>query len=170
VIKALIISGSMGSGKTTVLGEASDILAARGIAHAALDIDALGVVGVSDAVARDLMRRNLAAVMENYARAAIDRFLIAEALESVADRERLGVALGSAEIVVCRLRASLATMQARVRLREPGSLQDEFVIRAATLDAALDAAAVEDFTVDNDNRSITDVAREMLLLAGWIHA
>ena len=166
--KALVITGSMGAGKTTVLGEASDILAARGIAHAALDLDALGIVGVSDAVTLDLMRRNLVAVLENYASVGIDRFLIAEALESLADRERLAEALGSAEMAVCRIRASVATMQARVRLREPGSLQNEFVRRAATLDAALDAAAVEDFTIDNDNRSITDVAREMLILAGWI--
>ena len=169
-IRALVISGSMGAGKTTVLGEASDLLAARGIAHAALDLDALGVVGVDEAVARDLTLRNLTAVWENYARAGVERILIAEALESRTDRERLGMALGGAEIAVCRIRASVTTMQARVRLREPGSLQDEFVARAATLDAALDAAAVEDFTVDNDNRSITDVAREMLTLAGWIHS
>jgi predicted ATP-binding protein involved in virulence len=38
----LIITGTMGAGKTTVLGEASDILALRGIVHAAIDLDALG--------------------------------------------------------------------------------------------------------------------------------
>jgi hypothetical protein len=29
---------------------------------------------------------------------------------------------------------------------------------------------VEDFTVVNDQRSVTDVAREVLERAGWIHA
>lgn len=38
-VKVLVISGSMGSGKTTVLGEASDILTASNIAHVALDLD-----------------------------------------------------------------------------------------------------------------------------------
>jgi adenylate kinase len=33
----LIITGTMGAGKTTVLGEASDILALRQIPHAAID-------------------------------------------------------------------------------------------------------------------------------------
>jgi hypothetical protein len=33
--------GTMGAGKTAVLGEASDILAKRHIVHAAIDLDAL---------------------------------------------------------------------------------------------------------------------------------
>ena len=35
----LIISGSMGAGKTNVLSEASDLLSLAGIAHAAIDLD-----------------------------------------------------------------------------------------------------------------------------------
>ena len=42
-IAVLVITGSMGSGKTTVLGEASDILSAANVAHAAIDVDALGI-------------------------------------------------------------------------------------------------------------------------------
>ena len=42
-IKVLVISGSMGSGKTTVLAEASDLLAAADIPHAAIDLDALAL-------------------------------------------------------------------------------------------------------------------------------
>ena len=38
----LIVTGTMGAGKSTVLGEASDILAGRGLVHAAIDVDALG--------------------------------------------------------------------------------------------------------------------------------
>jgi hypothetical protein len=39
----LIITGTMGAGKTTVLAEASDILALRHITHAAIDLDAFGL-------------------------------------------------------------------------------------------------------------------------------
>ena len=46
--RVLVISGSMGAGKTTVMGEASDILSARGVAHAAFDLDALGIVLLPD--------------------------------------------------------------------------------------------------------------------------
>src|SRR5688500_7102899 len=37
-VRVLVITGSMGAGKTTVMGEVSDLLAARGVRHAALDI------------------------------------------------------------------------------------------------------------------------------------
>ena len=42
----LIITGTMGAGKTAVLGEASDILAQRQIIHAAIDLDAVGVLRI----------------------------------------------------------------------------------------------------------------------------
>jgi hypothetical protein len=71
-------------------------------------------------------------------------------------------------VVVCRLTANLATLQQRVKQREPGVLQAEFVARVETLDASLNRAALEDFTIANEDRSITDVAREMLLRAGWV--
>ena len=169
-MKVLVISGSMGAGKTTVLGEASDLLSERGIAHGAIDLDALGVVGISRPLAEALTMQHLVAVVQNYAAAGIARILLAEALETRSARARICEALGGAQVVVCRLTASIATMQSRVRLREPGSFQNEFIARVATLDAILEAAAVEDFTVDNDARSITAVAREMLLRAGWVDA
>jgi hypothetical protein len=47
-------------------------------------------------------------------------------------------------------------------------LQEQFVARVQPLEAALDAAGLEDFSVDNDGRSVTDVAREVLRLAKWM--
>jgi hypothetical protein len=40
--------------------------------------------------------------------------------------------------------------------------------RVAELNAILDRAPLEDFTVRNQNRSLTAVALEMLSKAGWI--
>ncbi|PYS43204.1 MAG: hypothetical protein DMG14_01560 [Acidobacteria bacterium] len=39
----IVISGTMGSGKTTVLSEASDILSSSGVVHAVIDLDGLGI-------------------------------------------------------------------------------------------------------------------------------
>ena len=55
-MKALVITGSMGSGKTTLIGEISDLLAMRGVAHAAIDIDAFG--NAHDPPARSTSRRS----------------------------------------------------------------------------------------------------------------
>ena len=56
-----------------------------------------------------------------------------------------------------------------MRIREPGMIQAEAVARVATLAAFLEKARAEDFKVNNDQgRSITDVGREVLSLAGWL--
>ena len=72
-VKVIVVSGSMGSGKTTVLGEASDILSARGVVHAAIDLDAMGSALLPDAVSCDVTYRNLAAVWANYAAMGVNR-------------------------------------------------------------------------------------------------
>jgi len=157
----------MGSGKTTVMAEASDILAANRIAHAAIDLDALAIVH-APAVPDDLLYRNLGAVWGNYASAGVGTLLLAYAVDNKAVLNRVQETLPGAEVVVCRLRAPLETMQHRVRLREPGFLQQQFVARVAELETLLDRAGVEDFAIDNAGRSVTEVAREMLKRAGWL--
>jgi hypothetical protein len=62
----------------------------------------------------------------------------------------------------------MEAMEQRVRLRETGMCQSEFVERVAILNEILDRARLEDFTISNENRSLTEVAREMLVKAGWI--
>jgi adenylate kinase len=55
-VRVIVITGSMGAGKTTVLGEASDLLAAHGITHAAIDLDALGVSHLTESRIRHRCR------------------------------------------------------------------------------------------------------------------
>lgn len=165
----LIITGSMGSGKTTVLGEASDILTLRGIPHASIDLDTLGMAYLPTGVSDDgVMYRNLKCVWENYAARGLARLVLARALESRTQLEHCRAAVSAGPTLVCRLTASLQTMQQRVRMREPGTFQEKFVMRAAELNALLDSAHLEDFSVVNEDRSVTDVAYEMLLRAGWL--
>jgi len=167
----LIITGSMGAGKTSVLAEASDILALRHIVHAAIDLDALGLAHLPSAAATDgVMYRNLQSVCENYAALGITRLLLARAVEDRTELELCRRAVSAQNTVICRLTASIATMQQRVKIRESGVLQREYVNRVAILDAILDRARLEDFVVINENRSVSDAAKEMLIKAGWISA
>ena len=50
----------------------------------------------------------------------------------------------------------------------PAISQRESVARVAKLNAILNGARLEDFALANENRSLTDVALEMLVTAGWI--
>ena len=166
-VRVLVISGSMGSGKTTVLGEASDILTALDVPHAAIDLDALGLAHLPPGSPDDLTFQNLEAVWRNYLATGVRRLLIACAMES-SDSLRLRKALDGASILTCRLTAGLETMRQRVRVREPGMLQEAYVARVAELEARLNDARTEDFFVSNDARPVTEVARAMLALAGWL--
>ncbi len=157
----------MGAGKTTVLGEASDLLTARGVVHAVIDLDALAAAGLPDHLCTELTYANLAAVWSNFRQAGVTRLLLAEAVESTDELSRIRAAIPDSTVVVCRLTAPLETMQRRLRTREPGMLQHTFVARARELDEVLARARLEDFCVANDNRSVTEVAAEVLKRAGW---
>jgi len=159
----------MGAGKTSVLGEASDILARRHIAHAAIDLDALGLAHIPSAAGNDgVMYRNLQTVCENYASAGVKRVLLARAMEDRAELELCRAAVSATNMQVCRLTASIEAMEKRVRMRESGVSQREYVARVAKLNDILDRARFEDFSIANEDRSLTEVAHEMLVKAGWI--
>lgn len=165
----LIITGTMGAGKTSVLGEASDILALQGIAHAAIDLDALGLAHLpSAACTDDVMYRNLRSVCENYGSLGVTRLLLARAMEDRAELELCIDVVSPSHTVVCRLTASIKTMEQRIRLRESGVSRRNYVVRVAELNAILDRAQLENFTVTNEGRPLTGVAHELLVKAGWI--
>jgi predicted kinase len=168
--RLLVMTGSMGAGKSTVMAEASDILTAAGIVHAAVDLDGLAIVHDGGRRGSDLAYVNLQSLWRNFAADGIDALLVAAAVETQADLDRLRAAVAAERIVVCRVRAPIAVMQARVRLREPGMLQAQLVDRVAVLEQVLDAAGLEDFSIENDGVPVTAVARDMLVRAGWIVA
>jgi hypothetical protein len=167
----LVITGSMGSGKTAMMGEVSDLLAERGVRHAAIDIDALGNAhdpeGAIDLAA--IAYQNVGAAVRNYAAAGVTTFIMAGAIESRTELVQLRDAAAATDVIVCRLMAPIAVMQERVRVREPGMWQQRYVDRVAVLDARLDEAAVEHFSVRNDGaRPITALGVEILKRTGWL--
>lgn len=167
-VKILALSGSMGAGKTTILGEASQLLGAADIYHAALDLDHLGLGHYRETSTDELMLRNLTSIWNNYAAAGADHLLVAKPFDTVLKRQQLATAIPGADLRICRLLAPLSTMQERVRQREQGPNQAYFVEHVATLERFLDHNQIEDFSVNNDNRPTTDVANEVLTIAGWL--
>ena len=169
MVQLLVITGSMGAGKSAVLAEASDLLSLRNIAHAAIDVDSL-FLGHIPSMARndDVMYANLRSVCKNYADAGVTRFILARALETRAQLDLCREITSATNTVVCRLTACIKTMQQRVKVRESGVLQQEFVARVAELNSILDRARLENFAISNENRLLNEVAFEMLCQAGWI--
>ncbi len=165
----LIITGTMGAGKTSILGEASDILAMRDIAHAAIDLDALGLAHLpSGACSNEVMYRNLQSICENYAVLDVSRLLLARAIEDRAELELCTEIVSAPNTVICRLTASIGVLEQRVKLRESGVLSRDYVSRVTKLNTILERAELENFTIRNENRLLNEVAHELLIKAGWI--
>ena len=89
-------------------------------------------------------------------------------MEGRAELELCRGIVSTTSTVICRLTASLETMQLRIQKRESGVSRQEYIARVAALNAVLDRACLEDFTITNENRSVTEVAYEMLFKAKWI--
>jgi hypothetical protein len=94
--------------------------------------------------------------------------LLARAMEDRAELELCRRVVSAKHTVVCRLTAGIEVMQHRVKMRESGVSQRGYVARVAKLKVILDRARLENFTVTNENRSLTEVAHEMLVKASWI--
>lgn len=168
-VTLLIITGTMGSGKTTILAEASDILKRLDVHHAAIDLDALGIACLPNCLGADAaMYENLRLVAQNYRQLGINRFLLARAIETRADLDRCCQAIGANQTTLCRLVARERTMKERVAQREYGILRQEFIARVSRLDAVLDKAGLEDFRLKTEDCPVTEVARQMLTRCSWI--
>ena len=116
----------------------------------------------------DVMYDNLRSVCGNYAALGVERFLVARALENGAQLRLCRDIIPAVHTAVCRLSATIGAMERRVERRDAGVSQRALVARVAELNAVLDRARLEDFVVVNENRSLTEVALEMLRKAGWI--
>lgn len=171
-VPVLLLSGSMGAGKTTVMGEISDLLIEAKVGHACLDFDGLALThprAPDDPHGSALAFRNLESIWANYRAAGIERLVIATVVERRSELAYYHDAVPGAEIVLCRLLAPIPTMHDRLRLRDPGIYLSRFLARSSELDDILAAGCIEDFTVDNGpGRHVTVVAREVLQQAGWL--
>ena len=114
------------------------------------------------------MSENLSSISRNCVRLGVTRLLVARAIESRAELNRCCRAAGATETMVCRLVASDQTSEKRVAERERGMLRQQLIERVTKLKTILDAAGIEDFSITNEGPAVSDVAREVLIRAGWI--
>lgn len=169
-VPVLFITGPIGSGKSSVASEVSELLKQAGEPHAHVEIDALRWCyprPADDPFSTRLALRNLAAVWANFREAGARRLVLADVVEDRAELDRYRAAVPGAVITVVRLRASLPTLQRRVMERELGSGREWHLRRAAELAAQMDRDAVEDILIETDEKPITAVARETLTRSGW---
>jgi adenylylsulfate kinase len=169
---ALLINGTVGAGKTSVAEMVGDLLTEADVPNAVIDLDWLRQSWPSPAGDRfngAMALRNLRSVARNYRDAGAVRIVLAGVLETRVERDRHEDALG-VPLSVCRLRVDLPLVRARLAQRHAGegAVLQWHLDRSGELDAILEAAAIEDFTVRATDLSISSTARTVLSTVGWL--
>ena len=173
VVPTVIVSGTLGAGKTAVSDEISVLLEEARVPHGLMDVDCLDQcfpAPAEDPWGEELACANLAAVWTNFRARGAKYLVLARAIQGREQLEGYRGAIPEADITVVRLVASPETLRRRLQQREAGSLRGWFLGRVQSLAQELEAAGVEDFVVDNDGRPVRDVAREILGRLGWLAA
>jgi adenylylsulfate kinase len=169
--RALLITGTVGVGKTSTAVAAGDLLADARVPNAVLDLDWLRRSWPSppgDPFNSAMTVRNLRSVARNYLRAGAVRLVLAGVIESVEERRRYREALG-VDLTVCRLRLDPSALHTRLthRHRDDETGLRWHLARSGELDAILDDAGVADVVVDVADDPPALVAAAVLKAAGW---
>ncbi|MBO3663093.1 adenylyl-sulfate kinase [Microbacterium stercoris] len=167
----IFIGGRSGVGKSTVAFEASRILAAADIRHAVIEGDNLDQAHPQPwRSGIDLAARNLRAMWANYRALGYAKLLFTNTV-SVLEVPTLSEALGGeVRATPVLLVSSDATATARLERRETGSSLEAHLDRSERAARRLDAEATGAIRIATDGRTPSDLATEMLTLAGWLRA
>jgi hypothetical protein len=170
-VRALLLTGELGAGKTSVAIEVAHQLDGFGIRYAVVDLDWLCWAGpdVTSEGLRQLLQRNLSAVAANLAEIGVTRIVLARALRDPADRAAVEAALPGSDLVVVRLLVEPAEALARVQARDRGSELDHIGAQADAIRTDVARTALADLDVDTSGtRALTTVATEVLHRTAWL--
>jgi dephospho-CoA kinase len=159
--RAILLTGGVGAGKTTVLLALGDLLEERAAPYALVDLDWLawlrpapGTLSVQDALVA-----NLAAAWATFRRAGVEQLVLARALQSAEELAAIRATLPGVELVAVRLTVPAEVQEQRLRARDSGRELEQHL----ALLAAGEPERFEDATVANAGL-LRDVAEEILRL------
>ncbi len=160
-MRALLVTGSVGAGKTAVLLALGELLAEREEPYALVDLDWLCWANAPEATPQELLVDNLQLVRETFARSGVTRLALCRYVRNEADVAAIRSAAGG-ELTVVALDAPRAVLEARLRSRDTGR---ELAEHLAELERG--ATELDCPVVSTGEGSPADAARRVLAAAGW---
>ncbi|GAB5520814.1 MAG: hypothetical protein RhofKO_30650 [Rhodothermales bacterium] len=168
-LPVLIISGTVGSGKTTIGLAVHELLEAQQVPHAFLDVDRLADTWPHyGRFNQDIVFEALRVLWPVYQQAGAERLVLAYVVEHRDELARYEAALGPCVCTIARLTASSSGLDERIALREFGDTRDWHLRRTRELDAILDQTQAFDVSVPNEERLPCEVADDLLRRIGWL--
>jgi len=170
-IQVIVVTGPVGSGKTTTGRLVQETLAGQGVPCAFVDQDALRMVlptPPGDRFGSRLGYRNLAAVWTNLRDAGVQAVVIADVVEDAqASRGDYLAALPGTTLTIVRLNVPMPLINERLRHRERTSGDLAWSLaRAPELQGVMENAGIGDLVIDVGTRSPEEIATEIIVRLG----
>jgi adenylylsulfate kinase len=169
-LETILVTGTVGVGKTSVLVEIGDELELAAVPYAIVDLDWLAWLRPSDGSGASVQRvlaENLGFVTSTFRGAGIERLVLARAVRRVHEIEAIRDAVGSGSFTVVRLTASPDVIASRLAARDSGAQRAAHLAEAEGFAADAERAGIGDLVISTDERTVGALALEVLERAGW---
>ncbi|OUE07712.1 hypothetical protein CMsap09_02090 [Clavibacter michiganensis] len=169
---AVVLTGTVGAGKTTTMHALGDLLSERGVPHALIDSDAVRLLRpapADDPFQQRVELLNLHDLARNYRAAGARVVVVAAVIERADDLPAYAEALGARDPLLVRLTVDADAVQARLGARHVDDADALAWHRARTpeLAAIIAAAGLGGLSVDTTHRDPAAVAGLVAERAGW---
>jgi adenylylsulfate kinase len=161
----IVITGPVGSGKTTTAEALGELLDARGETVAMIDVDALRRVwpaNPADPFHVRLGLANLAAIWPNLHRAGVDWLLLADVVERPEERADYQAAVPGSRVTIVRLDVPLDRIHDRLHGREQGESLNWHLHRSGELQSIMTDRGIGDQLIAVDDHRPDEVATMIL--------
>lgn len=168
--RSLLITGTVGVGKTSVLLEIGELLSLADLPYALVDLDWLAWLRPSPSsqtTVSDVLSENLGHVSRTFRRAGVERLVLARAVRHRQEIESIRAVLEPCELAVVRLTAPPSVIARRLGERDTGARLAEHLAEASSFAAQAEAAGIGDVVLETGEQPVAWVARELLVRAGW---
>ena len=169
-VRAVLITGTIGSGKTAVATDIGELLGGRGEPVAIIDLDWLGWFHGPDGDGPnidELIVKNLEALWPNFVGAGARYLVMTRAIQTREQIESIRRALPDVDLKVATLTSPPDLTEQRLRARDTGDILAGHLADSVAMAIAI-APLPADIRIENDARPVREVAEELLGKMGWL--